>query len=164
MPVGDPVEGAGEGEGGHLGVAGPDRPVRHALTDELAQSLVDLRLQRLDLGAHGFVQVFLFQANHAPTEIARDGDSVVPCDGHQSFAGVAASRLSFAETGEDLIDAVLKALEEQLFFAVDVTVDRGLRDVQGSSQIVEAGVVVTAGRKSPSGSEDDRVALPISLP
>jgi hypothetical protein len=59
---------------------------------------------------------------------------------------------------------LLEALEEQFFFAVDVAVDRGLRDVQGGRQIVETGVVIAASRKSPSGSEDDRVALPVALP
>ena len=53
IPVSDPVQRPGESEGRHLRIARMNRAVLNAVTDETADVLVDIRLQRLDMAAHG---------------------------------------------------------------------------------------------------------------
>src|SRR5579884_1782317 len=69
IPMGDPVERAGERESGHFGVAGVDGAVLDALTDEAADAMVDLRLERLDVTAHCRRKILLLGAHHAPAKL-----------------------------------------------------------------------------------------------
>src|SRR5580658_11084225 len=71
VPVSDPVEGAREGERGHLRIAGMDGSVLHSLADEAPDAVIDLRLQRLDVATHGRRQVLVLGARHAPAELRR---------------------------------------------------------------------------------------------
>jgi hypothetical protein len=82
----------------------------------------------------------------------------------QALAAACVEPLRPQEGSADGFHARPEALEQQLFLAAHVAVDRRLGDVQCGSDVIEGGVVVTAIAERPCRGQDDRLALQFPFP
>src|SRR5579863_1302898 len=164
IPVGDPVESAGERKRGHLRIRGLDRAVLDAFADQAANSLVDLGLERLDVATHGGGEVLVLGAHHAPAEFGRHRCAVVAQHRAEALARRQLEILHLAEGGADRLDPGEEALEQQVLLVGDVVVDRGLRDLEGRGDVVERGVVIALAVEGARGGADHRLALHLTVP
>src|SRR2546421_8118020 len=163
VPVRDPIERTGEGKGGHFRIARQDRAVLNAVTDQAADSLVDLRFERLDMPAHGGRQVLVLRPHHAPAELRGDGLAVVAQHRLQPLARRHIQAPHLAEGRPDLLDARHKALKKQLLLAGDVIIYGRLGDLEGGGDVIERGVVVTLAVEGVGRGPYDRLALDFAV-
>ena len=136
VPLADPIDRAGDGECGDLGVAGQDRSVVDAFLDERAQAPVDFALvfAHFRYGTGGKVAVI--QAHHAASEIDRHDVGVGVDEGFYFFQSGATVRRDIVENFVDQLAAQPVTLEQDFLFVAEIVVKSGFGDVQTLRDIV----------------------------
>src|SRR5688572_8311805 len=159
IPVAHPVERAGEGEGGHFGVAVANGTVVDARGDERAHAPVDTCLQLLDAPAEACAEILILGAQHAPSEVADNGRGVATDECEQPFARGALGRFAVVERCLNFVEARTETFEEHGLLVGHVQVKSGLGDAEVRGDAVQRGVVIPAGAKRTRRREDDSLAL-----
>src|SRR5579871_5633572 len=142
IPVGNPVERAGQRERSHLRIARMDGAVLDALADEAPDAMIDLGLHGLHVAAHGRREVLLLHAHHAPAELGGDRLRVIAQHTVQALAGRTAAAARIAQRAADRFHSGDETLEQQLLLVVDVVVHRGLGNLEGRGDVIQRGIVI----------------------
>ena len=142
VPAADPAQRAGQGEGGELRIAGGERALGHALLDQRAEFVVDLRLEPPQLAAAVGGEGVLADADQAHAEVHRHDQGVLVHRRLELVERAAARARGLGDGRAHQLEPVPHALEQDLFLAAHVVVERRLGDGQPLGDHVERGRVI----------------------
>src|SRR5690348_16824778 len=140
-----------------------DRAVLDAFAQQPPDSLVDLGLHRLDVGAHVGREILILRPHHAPAELRGHGLTVLAQHRLQPLPARDREGTGLTEGGAYPLYARDEALEEELLLVADVVIDGGLGHLERRGDIVERGVVIALAVEGARGGADHRIALDLAV-